>query len=229
MQNVRKLILPVLLAAGVTVLLADVTTDYDHHVDFGRYHTYSWIGVKAGNQLWQQRIEAAVDNELSAKGWSKVNSGGDAAVSAFGRTREQDTLQTFYDGFPGWRWGGFGESTTYNEPSTVGTLTVDIFDGQSKNLIWRGKATDTLSSQPDKNTKTCSRSSRRKKGRCFGFEEVYPPWGGMPPAADWKSACARRYRRLKEAEHPAPRRYSYRISSISRCNSRACRRRRTMP
>ena len=34
-----------------------------------------------------------------------------------------------------------------------GTLVVDISNGQSKALIWRGTAADTLSDNPDKNTK----------------------------------------------------------------------------
>jgi hypothetical protein len=140
------------LAAGAA-LANDVTTDYDHKVDFGRYHTYSWIGVRAGNSLWQDRIMAAIDNDLAAKGWTKVASGGDAAVSAFGRTREQDTLRTFYDTFPGWGWSGWGggTATTYTDRSTIGALTVDIFDANSKRLIWRGMATDTLSDKPEKN------------------------------------------------------------------------------
>ena len=143
------------LVAG-TVLIAKVTTDFNHKTDFTKYHTYSWIGVKAGNQLWQDRIQMAVDQALSQKGWMKVPSGGDASVSAFGRTREQETLQTFYDGFPGWGWrwgGGLGTSTTDVVPYQVGTLVVDVFDGNSKQLIWRGSASDTLSSNPEKNDK----------------------------------------------------------------------------
>jgi hypothetical protein len=81
------------------LLLAAVGTDYDHKADFGKYHTYSWIGVSAGNSLWQDRITQAVDSALSAKGWSKVQSGGDAAVSAMGKITERDTMETFYTDF----------------------------------------------------------------------------------------------------------------------------------
>jgi hypothetical protein len=133
--------------------LADVKTDYDHKADFGRYHTYSWIGVKAGNSLREDRIRGAVDSELAAKGWTKVASGGDAAISAFGRVTERDTMQTFYDGFPGWGWRGWGTSTTTVIPEAVGNLVVDVFDGQTKKLIFRGTASETLSSKPDKNDK----------------------------------------------------------------------------
>jgi uncharacterized protein DUF4136 len=132
---------------------AAVSTDYDHKANFGRYHTYSWIGVKAGDTLRQERIMAAVDSNLARKGWTKVPSNGDAAVSAFGKTREEDTLQSFYDSFPGWGWYGFGESSIYTEPAKTGGLVVDVFDGKSKRLIWRGKASGTLFSSPEKRPK----------------------------------------------------------------------------
>jgi len=148
--------------AGAAALLfaADVKTDYSHSVDFGQYHTYSWLKVNAGDPLWVDRIQRAVDMELTAKGWSKVDSGGDAAVSAFGSTHNQQSMQTFYDGFGGgWRWGGFGEeatTTTINTP--VGTLVVDVFDGHTKKLIWRGTSQKTLSEKPDKNEKKLEQS-----------------------------------------------------------------------
>ncbi len=149
------LISPAFIAGAAALLFADVKTDYSHSVDFGNYHTYSWLKVNAGDPLWVDRIERAIDGELTAKGWSKVDSGGDAAVSAFGATHNQQSLQTFYDGFGGgWRWGGFGDvatTTTINTP--VGTLVVDIFDAHSKKLIWRGTSEKTLSDKPDKNEK----------------------------------------------------------------------------
>ncbi|HTX37422.1 MAG TPA: DUF4136 domain-containing protein [Bryobacteraceae bacterium] len=154
--RLSRLLLPALIAACVA-FAADITTDYNHHADFSRYHTYSWIGVRAGNSLWQDRIMNAVDSALAAKGWTKVPSGGEADVSAFGKTREQDTLETFYDGFPGWGWrgwgGGMGMATTEAVPERVGSLTVDIFDGGTKQLVWRGTAEHTLSSKPEENDK----------------------------------------------------------------------------
>ncbi len=145
------------LLLGVSILLlADVKTDFDHQADFGRYHTYSWLRVQAGDQLWQDRITRDVDAALQEKGWQLVASGGNASVSAFGSTKNQQTLQTFYDGFGGgWFWRGFGPetATTTVENTPVGTLTVDIFDSQTKHLIWRGTSTNTLSGNPEKNEK----------------------------------------------------------------------------
>jgi hypothetical protein len=163
MKNRLSYLTAVLLTSSCLVYAA-IHTDYDHKADFGKYHTYSWIGVNAGNSLWQDRITSAVDQALSAKGWTKVASGGDAAVSAFGRTTEKDTMETFYDGFPGWGWrarwwgGGMGMSTTEVIPERVGNLTVDVFDGTTKQLIFRGEASDTLSIKVDKNDKKMEHS-----------------------------------------------------------------------
>jgi hypothetical protein len=148
-----------MLASAAGILFASVHTDFDKKADFGKYHTYSWIGVNAGDSLWQNRITSAVDSALTAKGWQKVESGGDATVSAFGRTTEHDTLETFYSGFPGWGWragwwgGGMGTTTTEVIPERLGNLTVDVFDGQTKQLIFRGVSSETISGKADKNEK----------------------------------------------------------------------------
>jgi hypothetical protein len=44
-----------------------------------------------------------------------------------------------------------GESTTTTETYKVGTLVVDLFDAKTKQLIWRGNSSDTLSNNSDKN------------------------------------------------------------------------------
>jgi len=147
-----------LLCAGFSVLLlASVKTDYDHSANFNSYHTYSWINVKAGDSLWVDRIKSDVDQQLTAKGWSKSGSGGDVGVTAFGSTRNQQTLDTFYDSIGGgWRWRGFGGdgiATTTVENTPIGTLTVDLFDNNTRKLLWRATSTETLSDKPDKNDK----------------------------------------------------------------------------
>jgi hypothetical protein len=155
-----RFLMPAVLAGALCVAYAaSVHTDYDHKADFSRYRTYSWIGVRAGNSLWQDRIMGAVDSQLAAKGWTRVDAGGDAAISAFGKTSEQDTMETFYNGLPGWGWMGWeGTATTQVIPQRVCNLTVDVFDGASKRLIWRGTAEETLSSKPEKNDKKLEHS-----------------------------------------------------------------------
>jgi hypothetical protein len=140
-----------LLAAAAA--WASISTDYDHNANFANYKTYSWGKLETANSIWDQRVKNAVDSQLAAKGWTQVPTGGDVVVNTFGKTRDEQTLNTFYDGFPGRRWGGFGEATTTVDTYKVGTLVVDMFDAKSNNLIWRAVSSDTLSSNPDKNTK----------------------------------------------------------------------------
>jgi acylphosphatase len=156
------------LALAIAVLGIDVKTDFDHHVNFSGYKTYSWSKVDTPDPLWNDRVKDAVDRELTAKGWTEVASDGDVSVMAMGTTREKPTLRTFYDGFDGWMWGGFGDATTYVENYTVGTLVIDIFDTRTKKLIWRGSASDVLSGKPEKDEKKVDKAV----GKMF---EHFPP------------------------------------------------------
>jgi hypothetical protein len=144
-----------LAGLGICIALgASIKTDYDHAANFGGYHTYSWGKVDAGDSLWADRISRAIDEQMAAKGLTKVASGGDLTVSAFGATHNQQSVETFYTGFGGgWRWRGFGDATTDVLNTPVGTLLVDVFDSQSKHLVWRGNSSESLSEKPDKNEK----------------------------------------------------------------------------
>jgi hypothetical protein len=136
-----------------------VKTDYDRSANFAQYKTYSWEHVKTKDSLDVDRIKNAVNTALAAKGWKQVDSSADVSIVAMEITRNQQTLNTFYDGFGGgWGWrrfggGGFGEATTTTETYKVGTVVVDLFDTKTKQLIWRGAASNTLSNNSGKNIK----------------------------------------------------------------------------
>jgi hypothetical protein len=148
----------VLLAITLPAFSREVKSDYDHHANFSQYKTYSWGKIETPNPLWDDRIKEAVKRELAKKGWTEVPADGDVTIVAIGTTHERPLLRTFYDGFPGWRWGGFGESITYTDNYEVGTLIIDMFDTGRKRLIWRGSATDTLPDKPDKAMKDLNKS-----------------------------------------------------------------------
>ena len=167
-MNVKRTIFA---SVGIVLLCASVSsaqqvkTDYDRSANFGQYKTYSWEKVQTQNQLWAPRIQEAVNVTLTAKGLTPVESGGDIAIVAIETTQNQQTLNTFYDGFGGgWRWrglGGFGDATTTTENYKVGTLVVDLFDSHTKTLIWRGSSSDTLSDKSDKNIKNLDRGVQK--------------------------------------------------------------------
>jgi len=159
-----------LALVGMTLVFAgmasaqQVKTDYDRSANFALYKTYSWEHVETRDPLNVDRIKHAVNTVLAARGWTMVDSGADVAVVAMEITRDQQTLNTFYDGLGGgWGWrrfggGGFGEATTTTDTYTVGTVVVDLFDTKTKQLIWRGSASDTLSNNSDKNIKNLNES-----------------------------------------------------------------------
>ena len=134
-----------------------VKTDFDHQANFSQYKTYSWQEIKPANSLWDARIKNAVDTQLAAKGWTQVPSGGDVSIVAIKTTHTERTLNTFYDGMGGgWRWrgfGGMGMATTTEQDYKEGTLVLDFYDANTKQLIWRGSAEDTLSDKASKNEK----------------------------------------------------------------------------
>jgi hypothetical protein len=162
MKRVYTLLFLLLLSTGVHSFAAQVTTDYDHSANFSQYKTYSWIKVQAGDSLWADRIQQDVDAQLVAKGWAKVATDGNASISAFESTQNQTSLETFYDGFGGgrrWRgFGGMGTSTTTTDVTKVGTVVVDIFDTQNKQLIWRGKESADLGGHPNRNAKSLAKN-----------------------------------------------------------------------
>lgn len=172
----RNWLLLLTVALSATCLFAKAIADYDHSVSFSKFHTYSWIGVTVQEPLWNDRVTKAVDTQLAAKGWTKVASGGDASVSAVGSTRADQRLETWYGGgfgggwyHRGWWVGGPGYATTIVERTPVGTLHIDIFDSQTKKLVWHGECTDTLTGNPEKNEK------KMEKAVADVFKKFPPP------------------------------------------------------
>jgi hypothetical protein len=161
-QHTIFLAIAMFLVVTAASFAQQVKTDYDHSANFGQYKTYSWGKVQTRDPLLVERIKDAVNGALTAKGWTQVESGGDVSVVAMDIAHNQQTLNTFYDGFGGgWRWGGFGDATTTTETYKVGSLVIDLFDAKTKNLIWRGSSSDTLSNNADKNTKNLDKGVQK--------------------------------------------------------------------
>ena len=172
------LLLTALFLTGADAFAANVRTDYDHTANFANYKTYSWGAVKASNPLIESRVKAAVDADLQQDGWQLVPSGGAATIFATTNVKNEQELETMYDGMGGgwglgggWGWGrgwgggfgggfgpgGFGESTTMAVSQRVGHLVLDIFTTSDHKLLFRGVADNDLSNNSDKNTKNLNK------------------------------------------------------------------------
>jgi len=160
--------------------------DYDKGTDFSKYKTYAFAeGTPTPETLTNQRIERAIEAQLAAKGLTKVESNADLTVVYHCSVTQKTQLNTTNLGGwgwgPGWGrgwgwgggfrrgWGGLGgNAITQVEQIPVGTLIVDIGDSTSKKYIWRGTATGTINSKPDKNAKTIDQEVKK-------MFEKFPP------------------------------------------------------
>ena len=166
MRNKQRSISVTLMILSLVAgsLAQETKTDYDRNADFSRYKTFSFEKVETKDALWVDRITAAVDAALAAKGLTQVSLAGDIAIVAIAMTQDRQTLNTFYDNFGGgWGWrrsggGDFGEAMTTTETYKEGTLVVDLFDSKTKALLWRGAASRTLSNSSAKNIKSLEKS-----------------------------------------------------------------------
>src|SRR5205085_11261798 len=96
--------------------------------NFSKYKTFTWIKEpKTENPLMRQRIINAINTQMEATGLRLVSQDADLGISANTATKEEQTLNSFYDGFGGWGWHRYCGPVTV-ETYTVGTLVVDLFD-----------------------------------------------------------------------------------------------------
>ncbi len=157
MRHSRKAVIALsTLCLSLAALGQDINYNYDRAANFSQYRTYQWIDVeggKVGDQLTDQNIRRAVDEQLIAKGLQKVEDGGQLYVAYQAAIEKEKELTAWgTGGWPGYaRWGG----TTRAQTSTVdiGKLVIDLYDPANKQLVWRGgmsKALD-IKKEPEKN------------------------------------------------------------------------------
>ena len=163
-KNVVVLLVALLLlSAGA--FAQKVSVDYDREADFSKYKKYAWAeDVRAGDSLMHKRIVDAIDDQLTAKGWIRVNpdQSPDAYVLYQVAVREEQEVHVWGTGYgPGWRRGGGGTTDVTVERILVGQLVVEIGDAASKQLVWRGKASDTVSDKPEKNAKKIEKAAEK--------------------------------------------------------------------
>ena len=122
------------------------------------------------NQLMRARISGLIEEALAARGFKRVEKGGDLLIGYGIQVTERPQFTTFYDGGgPGWGWGwGSGFSTTTVQIIYEGTLVVDMVDGNQKKLVFQGTSTQTISSRQERNTKKLAKAVNE-------IFEKYPP------------------------------------------------------
>ena len=155
-----------LMICSAATQAQQVSVDFDRAADFSKYKTFRFAeGTPAGNPMIHQRIISGIEAQLSSKGLRKVDHGADLVVIYHAATDTKVSVNTMGGGpFGGWRFGP-GSATVNRVP--VGQLIIDIGDASAKKFVWRGTASGTLSSKPEKNEKALN-SALAKLFQDFG-------------------------------------------------------------
>ena len=144
-MKTAKNLLMLSLFLVTTVTLASVTTDFDKSVEFSKFKTFAW---KTGNPpkdfLIEKRLVADIEQQMEAKGFTKVDKDPDLLVVIHTTVEEDKEINADTFGYGGFGWGGWGAwggSTMVNVQNVpYGTLMVDMVHGSSNDLVWRGVA-----------------------------------------------------------------------------------------
>ncbi len=155
-----------LVTLGLTALVAacssiSTTTDWDPSFNFSGTQTFYWIesAGQSVDAITTNRITMSVDSAMSARGFRRVDSGGDLAMAFQVTTNQRSsftTVNTGWGGGWGWHggWGGMGMSTTTQQTWDEGTLVLALFETSNKDMVWTASATADLDQNktPDQRT-----------------------------------------------------------------------------
>lgn len=152
-----------------------VITDWDESVDFSTFETFKFrpsdTSLAESQPLVDQRIVAAIKQEMTGAGFTEVESGADLFVTYYASSTHSVVFNTTHMGYgmSRRRWGtGISQSTTTARTFEEGTLVIDVWDNSTDELLWRAVIEHSVSSNPDKNTE------RINQGISKAFEN-FPP------------------------------------------------------
>jgi hypothetical protein len=158
----RRLVIVVLSLLAACTLAPDVQTDFDRTADFSRFHSFRFEGRSGSGpdgytSLTAQRVRAAIEREMKARGY--VLAAADADLLVNFSSGLQDRLRVVtrpgpwgprswgpwrdYWG-PGWGWPGYWDTI---EPYTENIITIDLIDREHRRMVWQGAARSITASR----------------------------------------------------------------------------------
>jgi len=146
---------------GTIVCAQSVTYDFDRSANFTRFKNYTWVrGTNLSDQLNHQRIMRAVDAQLTARGFSRVETGNTDVLVAYHASFDKNLQINAFGSGPRI---GLRSGTATVEEIVVGTLAIDMMDAQNKNIVWRGMATKELDAKasPEKKERNINKAAEK--------------------------------------------------------------------
>lgn len=164
MRHTLACLVALTLAGGIAQAQS-ITYDVDKAARFSSYRTYAWVpGVTQVDELNDKRIVEAVDAQLAAKGLVRATGGArpDVLVAYHVAFDKDVRVSGFSSGWGPYRFAG-SSGTAYVDKLLVGTLAIDVMDGQTNAIVWRGRATKEIDPQadPQKRTRNINKAAER--------------------------------------------------------------------
>ncbi|MBV9929081.1 MAG: DUF4136 domain-containing protein [Acidobacteria bacterium] len=146
MRIVRALgVLALVLCASAGAASAQsVQSDFDRSFDFSKLRTFNFAAQRfddalAHDSLNDGRVRHALETRLMASGFGMEElERPDFAVAYYVTSRNKFSVQDY--GPPRW----FGRRDVRVDEYTEGTLTVDLVDVRTGQLVWRGRVSGTV-------------------------------------------------------------------------------------
>jgi hypothetical protein len=141
-----------LTLAGTMALAQSVAYDYDRTTNFARLRTYAWVrGTGVEDDLNHKRIVNAIDAQLALRGLREVPLGAEPDVLvSYHATFDTDLVVTGHSSGAVWggpRFGAIRTGTVRAHEVVIGTLSVNMLDGQTRSTVWRASATKDVSAK----------------------------------------------------------------------------------
>jgi hypothetical protein len=147
-QSRFALLLVVVVALAACAPQIHIASDYDPSADFARMKTYAWLQTPAhvpqdpriNSDLLASRVHSAVNDELTVRGYAESVEKPDFRVTYHVAVKDKIDVQSFPTdygyGLGRWPAGSDVRVAQYEE----GMLLLDLVDGETNELIWRGSA-----------------------------------------------------------------------------------------
>ena len=125
----------------------NVNIDFDDSYSFSGKSTYAWLETAperpaSGDQV-ERRVRRSVDASLADRGFRSVPIEQAEFIVAYQASAADQRVYDTY-GYGTGRWWGYEDTITTERVYTEGSLTIDIFDAEKKELVWRGNAVGTV-------------------------------------------------------------------------------------
>jgi hypothetical protein len=174
----KKYLILLLLVTTFSCATIKISSDYDRQADFSKYKTYQLSNDTQNlpiQQLNRDRIIAAIENEMAAKGFSKSDNP-DLIVDVNITGKEIQTATATTTGGYGYgyrRWGysgGFSTTQINYDQYTEGTMIITFVDASVEKIVWQGTGTKTLVENAS--------TEKREKNINYAVQQIinkYPP------------------------------------------------------